>query len=461
MEWWQAPLASLVDGRKVIVAGGPAVTWSDAVDTLRSVGATEALVVGTEGMGVGEPPRDAEVVIVEREDHGDDVMAAMHAGLRVLGDPPPHVVDAVERFDPDRSAVVFGIFLTEAPALVGRPFVAHRRPAWVALEDKTRLADLLDRAGVARSPSVVVAVGEAAARWRELDAGAGTVWAADSTAGFHGGAASTRWVTDDAEAAAVTAELAPRAVTVRVMPFLDGIPTSIHGLVLPDGVAVLRPVELVTLRSGRRLVYAGCATYWDPPTAVRDEMREVARRVGEELRRAVDFRGAFTVDGVATRDGFRPTEVNPRFGAGLMTITHGIDVPLTLVLDLVVAGRPLGVSAEWLERELLDAADAQRNGGTWQLHVPTPEPLGGRGVVYDGGSWRWALDGEVADGAGVSGGGYARLFLDRMPVGESVAPRAAAFWRFYDEVMGTAIGPLEAAPDVLRSSDRLPPSTRP
>jgi hypothetical protein len=461
MEWWRAPLASLVDGRKVIVAGGPAVTWGEAVDTLRSVGASETLVVATEGMGAGAPPTGATVVVVERADHGDDVMAAMHAGIRVLDDPPPHVVAAVERFDPDRSAVVFGSFLTEAPALAGRPFVAYRRPAWVALEDKTRLAELLDGAGVPRAPSEVVAVGAAASRWRDLDEGAGTVWAADSTAGFHGGASFTRWVTDDAEAAAVTAELARRAVTVRVMPFLDGIPTSIHGLVLPDGVAVLRPVELVTLRQGRRLVYAGCATYWDPPPAVRDEMRAAARRVGEELRRAVDFRGAFTLDGVATRDGFRPTEVNPRIGAGLMTITHGIDVPLTLVLDLVVAGRPLGVTAAWMEAELLAAADARRNGGTWQVHVPTPEPLGGRGVVFDGVSWRWAVDGEAADGVGVSGGGYARLFLDRMPVGESVAPRAAAFWRFYDEIMGTGIGPLVAAPDVLRSSDRLPPSTRP
>src|SRR5215217_1808648 len=426
MEWWRPPLEALVGGRKVIVAGGPAVTWSEAVDTLRSVGATQALVVGTEGMGVGVPPADAEVVVVEREDHGDDVMAALHAGIRVLDDPPPHVVDAVEAFDPDRTAVVFGIFLTEAAALAGRPFVAHRRPEWVALEDKTRLAELLDRAGVARSPSMVVPVAAATSRWRQLDEGAGTVWAADSTAGFHGGAASTRWVTDDVEAATVSAELAQRATTVRVMPFLDGIPTSIHGIVLPDGVVVLRPVELVTLRRGRRLVYAGCATYWDPPTAVREEMREAARRVGAELRRAVDFRGAFTLDGVATRDGFRPTEVNPRFGAGLLTITHGIDVPLTLVMDLVVAGRPLGITAEWLERELLEAADAQRNGGTWQIHVPTPEPLGGRGVVYDGVSWRWALDGEQPDGVGVSGGGYARLFLARMPVGESVAPRPAA-----------------------------------
>jgi hypothetical protein len=461
MEWWRPPLAELVAGRRVILVGGPAVMWTDPCTLLRELGATALLVVGTEGIGVGPPPEDAAVVVVEREDHGDDMMAALHASIRVVDDPPPHVVEAVEAFDPDRSAVVIGSFLTESPTLVGRPLVAHRRPAWVALEDKTRLAELLDRAGVVRSPCLVVPVDEAVSRWRELDAGAGTVWAADASNGFHGGGRGTRWVTDDDEAAAVAAELASLAETVRVMPFLEGIATSVHGIVLPDGVAVLRPVELVTLRRGHDLVYAGCSTFWDPPPWVREEMRAAARQVGEQLRADVEFRGAFTLDGVATRDGFRPTELNPRFGAGLMTITNGIDVPLTLLLDLVVAGRSLGVTADWLEHELLAAADEHRAGGTSQLHVPTPEPLGGRGVVYDDGSWRWATDGEGHDGVGVSGDGFVRLRLDHAPIGESLGPRAIAFWRFYDEVMGTEVGPLTAAPDVLRSSGLRPPSTRP
>ena len=122
--------------------------------------------------------------------------------------------------------------------------------------------------------------------WRSLDDGAGTVWAADATEGYHGGGSLTRWVTDDAEAAAVAAELGAHARAVRIMPFLDGIACSIHGIVLPDGVVVLRPVELVTLRQGHQLRYAGCATFWDPPDAVRETMRDAARRVGAELRRA-------------------------------------------------------------------------------------------------------------------------------------------------------------------------------
>src|ERR1700750_1517701 len=136
MGWWQAPPREGVAGRRVIVAGGPTAAWTSAVASLREVGATDVLVVATEGTGVGPLPSDTPSVVVEREDHAANAMGQLRAALRVLADPPAHVVAAVEAFDPDRTAVVFGSFLTETPALVDRPLVAHRRPEWVALEDK-------------------------------------------------------------------------------------------------------------------------------------------------------------------------------------------------------------------------------------------------------------------------------------------------------------------------------------
>jgi hypothetical protein len=451
VDWWQAPLRELVEGRKVILAGGPTAGWTDAVASLREVGAADVFVVATQGTGVGPLPPDTPSVVVEREDHGTDTMASVRASLRALADPPPHVVDAVEVFDPERRAVVFGIFLAETPTLVGRPLVASRRSEWVALEDKTRLHEVLDRAGVSRGRSAVVPIADATARWPSFDDGAGTVWAGDATEGYHGGGSLTRWVTDRHEAAIVAAELAAHCTTVRLMPFLDGIATSIHGIVAPDGVVALRPVELVTLRRpGHRLVYSGCATFWDPPTAVREQMRDAAGRVGEQLRADVDFRGAFTIDGVATRDGWLPTELNPRFGAGLSVITRGLDgVPLTLVLDLVVAGRPLPLTAGELEAEILHAADATRTGGTWQLHLHTPERIDQRAAVYDGTMWSWAAEGEQPDGIAAAGCGYARMEMDRerTPVGPSVGQRAVDYWRFFDELFDAGIGPLEAPPD--------------
>jgi hypothetical protein len=390
-------------------------------------------------------------------------MERIRATLATLADPPAPIVDAVEDFDPDHAAIVFGTFLTESPTLVGRELIAHRRPAWVALEDKTKVDALLDRAGVPRAPSATFEVGDVAELWRQFDAGSGTVWAVDARDGFHGAGAGTRWVTDDGEAAAVAAELAQMGDRVRVMPFLEGVATSIHGIVLPDGVAALRPVEMVTLRRGHELHYTGCATFWDPPDEIREEMREAARRVGEQLRSEVDFRGAFTIDGVATADGFRPTELNPRFGAGLSVITRGLgDTPLQLVLDLVVAGIALGISAAELEREILQRADAARSGGTWKLHVNTPVEVAGREASYVDGAWRWSVDGEPVDAKVVARGGFMRALFeaDRTPVGASVGQRSADFWRFADAALGAGVGSLAAPLDV---TSRVPqrPSTRP
>lgn len=160
----------------------------------------------------------------------------------------------------------------------------------------------------------------------------------------------------------------------------------------------------------------------------------------------VGFRGAFTLDGVATIDGFRPTEVNPRFGPGLGVITRGLDgLPLHLVLDLVVADIDLGVSCAEFESEILAAADARRRGGTWQLHVDTPVEVAGRGAYYRDGEWRWAAPDGASGGDVVAKVGFARVqfVADRMPVGQSVGDRCVAFWRFAAG-LGTRVGPLEA-----------------
>jgi hypothetical protein len=235
------------------------------------------------------------------------------------------------------------------------------------------------------------------------------------------------------------------------MPFLDGIATSIHGIVLPDGVAVLRPVELVTLRRGRQLVYAGCSTFWDPPDAIRDEMRRAARDVGELLRRDVGFRGAFTIDGVATAAGWRPTELNPRNGAGLNAIVRGIEgLPLQLLLDLVVAGRDIGIGAAGLEDELVAAADEHRAGGTWVLEAAPTTAIDQRPATFGDGRWRWSDEGDAPHGIVVASGHFARCTYEtpRTPVGPSTGERAAAFWRFLDDEGVTAIGPMSAPVDV-------------
>ena len=221
------------------------------------------------------------------------------------------------------------------------------------------------------------------------------------------------WVADDESADRAEQALAPICDRVRVMPFLDGVPCSVHGIVLPDGVVALRPVEMVVLRSGTRFVYAGCATFWDPPSIVREQMRGIVRRVGARLAAEVGFRGTFTVDGVVTGDGFWPTELNPRFGAGIMTIARASGLPILMLNNLIVGGKALGRSAAEIEAELLLAADEHRGGGTWKGGFEPTLAMTDRPVRRTStGTWRWADDDEPPDGLITAGLGFRRCNYD-------------------------------------------------
>ncbi|MEM9513836.1 MAG: hypothetical protein AAGA42_03175 [Actinomycetota bacterium] len=445
--WWRAPLRSVFAGHDVIVAGAVAAAWTQPVELLRSLGVGRVAVVATEGRGAGPLPETETYVLVPPKDL--PMMGRLRWATEALVDPPEDLVGFIDEFDPSRAALVVGTFLNEAPTLAGRSFLAYRRPAWVALEDKVVADELWDRAGVRRSPSEVVPLADAARAARSLDQGAGTVWAADARDGFHGGGSGTRWVVDDGSMQRALDDLGAIADRVRVMPFLDGVPCSIHGFVLPDGVAVLRPVEMVVFRQRPRLVYGGLATYWDPRDDVRAEMRDVAHQVGEYLRDIVDFRGAFTIDGVATGVGFRPTELNPRMGAGLVSIGRATGCPMTFLNELIVAGVDLGLTADEIEADLVARADESRGGGTWMpsLETPLDTPISRDLTLAADGRWQWTVDGGEAT-AHLEG---AERFLrasyasEALPVGPPTASVAARLWAFVDRELGTSIGALEPA----------------
>ncbi len=233
------------------------------------------------------------------------------------------MAEELDRYDPDgRALVLVAPFLATARA-GDRMVYGARRPEWVALEDKARDHLLLDAAGVAH-PDFLLAPPErdvltgAAAR---LDRGEGTVWAGDAREGVNGAGEYVRWIREahvDDTHEAVTFFRAG-CDRVRIAPFVEGLPCSIHGLVTDDGVAVFRPVELVMLRpsAGARFRYAGAGTFWDPAPVDGEAMRGAPRRVGNVLRERVGLRGVFGIDGILGEDGFVATELNPRFAAGL------------------------------------------------------------------------------------------------------------------------------------------------
>ena len=202
----------------------------------------------------------------------------------------------------------------------------------------------------------------------------------------------------------------------------------------------------------RGLRFAGANTIWDPPTADRADIRGAAARVGAHLRDRVAFRGAYTVDGILSAEGWVANECNPRFGAGLQyTRVASPGLALDLLHHVVVAGEGPSVTAAALEDLVLTAADATRWGATW---MPTTAATWTESETVllqgDASGFRVLGDAGTADATLSYGpslmGGFVRceFVAARVPKGPSVAPRAVAALAFVDEYCGAGIGPLRA-----------------
>ena len=143
-------------GASVILGGGQLAGPRAGCARARELGAARCLVVAT-GVGTGPlpDPADAESIVVEVE--APDMMSEMRAVEAILADPPADVVAALDRFDPDRDALVLLASVGSSSMLGDRPGFGARPASWVALEDKTVCDALFDAAGVPRPPSRVVA----------------------------------------------------------------------------------------------------------------------------------------------------------------------------------------------------------------------------------------------------------------------------------------------------------------
>ena len=276
-------------GRPVLVGPGVLAGFTSTVAMLEEAGATKVMVLST-ARGAGPVPERAEIVEVTTPPSATvtEELRALDGLVRGL---PPDVVDRIEAFDPDRSGVwVTQPFVTTDEPVLGRPVTGGRPAAFMALEDKVYAEELWEAAGVAHAPSRVVPA-EKGALDEASDAiggvGGEAVWAGDAREGFHGGGNFVRWVGSAEERAEALTFFARHCDRVRVLPFLEGVPCSVHGMVLPDGTAAFRPVEIAILRNrdARTFTYGGLSTYWDPPPADRAEPAAVGGRGHGGLRR--------------------------------------------------------------------------------------------------------------------------------------------------------------------------------
>jgi len=476
---WERYLSAPVANRLVIVALEVLAGMTGTVARLARWGAAKPLLIA-DGRGVGPVPAPdtADVLVLDRvvfDSLTDQVRAQMHPESRF----GPSVAAAVETYDPDGRAVWWVSPVGPNTPLLGRAVLGGRPPPQALLEDKLLLDDLLAAIEGPKSPSAIApasydALMSATERVMRDAGNDQVVWAGDARDGTNGGGDYVRWIRTTDQARDAAAFFGARCDKVRVSAFLEGLPCSIHGLCLPDGVVVLRPVELATLRDpvAGRFTQAGMGTSWDPHPDDTREIRRVARAMGELLQRSKGYRGAFGLDGVITVDGFRVNEMNPRFSGGITALSRTAPAAcLDLVKLNALIGRDIAKPAAEVEertlallddnrfvdvrglspRRLLDeTVDVAVRVGEARLERADLSELDVESVSPD------QVEGELADVVGSVSGGpsplgvFVRLTVadDVVRVGDRAAPYGVLLLDFADRMWETGFGRLLMPPDV-------------
>ncbi len=457
--YWKHLIRPVFTGRRWLLVRDLLVAATSDAELLHFYAAEKSFAIaGSEG--TGNPPDPELVDWVVLGTGGDTIMQGFRNFRAALDDLPAAVVERIDAWDPDGSALAVGGFVRSDMLVAGRREFGGRWPEWEALEDKITIDSLWDAAGVVRAPSEIVAAERSAllAASARLDGGVGTVWAGDNKEGWHGGAEYVRWVPDTGDSSEPVDYMERHCDQVRVMPFLDGIPCSIHGIVFPDQVVTFRPGEIIVLRSPGKATfrYGGVATYWEAPADDVEYMRSAARAVGAHLRGVVGYRGAFGMDGVLTADGWRPTELNARTSVGLGTLVSAVDdLSLGTLNRVIVEGVDLDYRPSELEAVVREATDGKGRGGGHMMVSRQQKETVSHDIVFAAGSAaRLAGDDETPDATLEFGpgpqGGFVRLDLDpgRAEFGTPAAPRAAAAFMLADELWDLGVGELEPAPEL-------------
>lgn len=436
--------------KKWILTTDAAAGAASMVEQLTKWGATDLMIVASVE-GAGDVPEVSRIHYTRTS--GDTVMHGIRAFLDSVEHPSDELTKAVHAFDPEDGAKVLGQMFSRERTLAGRAVYGASPRQWQDLEDKTVADTLWDTAGIPRAPSAVVPVPDAAAAAERLAGDLGTVWVADNRDGWHGAGEYARWVRDPGDVQPATDWFEQHARSVRVMPFLDGIPCSIHAFITGDGVAVLNPVELLTYRRADRAAffYAGGANFWTPPDAIRSEMRAAAHTVGVLLDGQMGYRGGFGIDGICTADGFRPTELNPRLSLGHHVHTQSADFPLGGVERMLIEG-DIAINASDLEDTILDSAVDKHGGAMFPLAEEVPARKTGY-VIDDNAASAVDADGPN-DGVMMTGpAAFGSILIirfdpERTPVGPSLAQRALIALNLARDLWDVQVPDLEPAPEL-------------
>ncbi|MGI5187711.1 hypothetical protein ACQEVI_06165 [Promicromonospora sp. CA-289599] len=414
--------------RKIIVVTGredDAAAWSDLI------GEDRCLAV----------PLDAAPAEVVRPLLGaSDQLAWQHSVLATI-DETGWLAEQVASFDPSGVAP---LLLPDPldPVRAGRRRRLGVRPRSVsAFEDKTVVDSLWDAIGIARASSVVIdGVHDLVDIGKRVDQGHGVVCSVQPIgASPSAGGDGIWWWRDD-----VPPRLNVHDCRVRVMPLLPGAPVRLHGLVTREQFVGFPPMEIVTLPRLDRGTFlcTGSVT----SSVLDPTLHELTGMIGTGLRERLDYRGAFSVDGILTTRGFVPTDLNTRLTSAMESTPSDLRVRLHAANLLARHDGELDHDrTALLARTVFDRGNVHTlYGAAHRAHPDAPTSAHGR---WEGRKLRSSTErsSDVSLRLTHSARGWlltAKLTVTGLPATDQIGNLAPAIFAYCDEVFGTDFGNL-------------------
>ncbi|MFG1657656.1 hypothetical protein ACGFIY_14105 [Micromonospora chersina] len=440
-------LKALATAIRPKVAGERAVVFcSHSADKLHwrhllaAAGTADVLVLAFDGnllAALPRPPgpRSAAQLLADR-----------HALLATLATDSP-LSALVNRFDPDRRVALLVTDPLDPPVTGSRPRIGAKHPSWSLFEHKSVVDVLWDSIGLPRAESVVY--DEPASLWQPVLAPGIGIVSARQMCGAEpsAGGGDIRW--SSAGIPSPQAE-SPGRRRIRVMPMIPGVPCRLHGLVLVESTVAFTPLELLVPRRPADGTFL-CAGTAPMPVAQQRGLIELTRWTGEALRGRLGYRGGFSVDGILTQSGFRPTDLNTRVTSAFETAPPPLRVAVHASALLAREGLR-GVDAagpglaENVHRALNDAAEINL-----LTVIRQPTPVARRHVRWRDRGLEACRPDEAHGSVEVINGPRgtalrAQLARKHLPIGVSPQESVVVALRAADELLGTGIGDLQPPP---------------
>ncbi|MEV4716667.1 hypothetical protein AB0J94_05655 [Micromonospora noduli] len=372
------------------------------------------------------------------------LLAERHALLATLATASP-LSALVDRFDPHKRAT---LLITDPlnPTVTGsRPRLGAKHPSWSFFEHKSVVDVLWDSIGLPRAESAVYDAPGTLCR-PEPASNTDLVYAGQPYGAVpSAGGEDIRW-----SSASVPSPIVDPAgrQRVRIMPMLAGTPCRLHGVVLTDSTVAFTPLELLVPRRPADGTFL-CTGTAPMPESQQPRLIELTRWMGEALRRRLGYCGGFSVDGILTKSGFRPTDLNTRVTSAFEAAPPPLRVAVhasALLAQAGLRGADAAGLAEKAHRALNNAAHL-----TLLTVVKRPTPAARRDIRWSGLSLVACPPDEAHGSIEVTGGARGtvlrvRLGRDHLPADVSPQEVAVLAFRAADELLGTGLGDLQPPP---------------